>query len=104
MTLTAGREGEQGAELAGGRRVAVDSLAISGRLVPNTELLIEAGLEIQASTGIPQVDRRGRLASPGWFVAGNAIGGFHGGQSSFFHGLRVAKNVAQYLHERASTH
>jgi NADPH-dependent 2,4-dienoyl-CoA reductase/sulfur reductase-like enzyme len=102
LVLTSGKEGEQGVKLAGGRRVSCDALVVSGRLVPNAELLIEAGLEVQTSTGVPRVSRGGRLASPGWFVAGNAIGGFHGGQWAYYHGLRVAKNVARYLHDSAS--
>jgi pyruvate/2-oxoglutarate dehydrogenase complex dihydrolipoamide dehydrogenase (E3) component len=102
LVLTTGKEGEQGAELAGGRCVPCDALVVSGGLVPNAELLVEAGLDLETSTGVPRVDRGGRLASPGWFVAGNAVGGFHGGHWAYHHGLRVAKNVARYLHEDSS--
>ena len=50
-----------------------------GRLTPNSELLVEAGIEVRPLTDIPYIKRGGQLAAPGCFVAGNAVGGFHGG-------------------------
>jgi NADPH-dependent 2,4-dienoyl-CoA reductase/sulfur reductase-like enzyme len=97
MVIASDDNGMQYLRLCDGRRVPCDALLLSGRLIPNVELLVDAGMNVETLTGVPQVDRGGNLASPGWFLTGNAIGGFHGGQWCYHHGLRMAENVVQYL-------
>jgi thioredoxin reductase len=97
LVLATDNNGRQCLQLCDGRRVPCDALLLSGRLIPNVELLVEAGMNVETATSIPRVDRKGQLESPGWFLAGNAIGGCHGGQWCYHHGLRIAKNVVQYL-------
>jgi thioredoxin reductase len=97
LVLATDAEGRQSFELGDGRRLPCAALVVAGNLRPNSELLVAAGVNVQPSTGIPKIDRGGRLSTAGCFVAGNVIGGFHGGQWCYFHGLRVAKNVCRYL-------
>ena len=98
LVLATGRNGQQCLQFSDGRCIPCDALVVSGRLIPNSELLFEAGIEVQPLTGIPYVGRSGQLAAPGCFVAGNGVGGFHGGQWCYYHGRWVAKRVARYLH------
>jgi len=99
MTLATGEESPRTWQLRcqDGRSIPCDALVVSGQLVPNAELLVDARLDTQPPRHIPVTDRRGQLSSPGCFAAGNLLGGFHGGQWCYHSGLRVAKAVARHL-------
>lgn len=84
-------------ELQGGTHIPCDALVVCGRLVPNAELLVAAGIATRPPSHVPVTRSRGRLSSTGFFAAGNLLGGFHGGQWCYFNGLRVARRVASYL-------
>ena len=73
-----------------GRQVACDALVVSGQLVPNAELLVEAGIATKPPFHIPLMGSRGHLSSSGCFAVGNLLGGFHGGQWCYFSGRRLA--------------
>ena len=76
-----------------------DGVVVSGSLIPNSELAVEAGLDVDMPGWRPVMRGGGQLSHPGWFVAGNMIGGFHGAEWCHSNGLRVGKAVAQYLKE-----
>lgn len=80
-----------------GGQVPCDALVVSGQLIPNAELLVEAGLATKPPSHIPLTGARGRLSSPGCFAVGNLLGGFHSGQWCYYNGLRVAKAVGSYF-------
>jgi thioredoxin reductase len=85
-----------------GRQVPCDRLIVSGQLVPNAELLVEAGVATKPRAHIPRTGRRGQLSHRGCFAAGNLRGGFHGGQWCCHNGLRVAKAVACFLRQNGT--
>jgi NADPH-dependent 2,4-dienoyl-CoA reductase/sulfur reductase-like enzyme len=83
------------------RTVDCDMVVLSGDLVPNSELLMTAGLPVESPDRIPVVSDGCRLAQDGWFVAGGLLGGFRGAYSCYRNGLRVAKYVVGYLKANA---
>lgn len=85
------------------RRVGCDTVVISGDLVPNSELLIEAGFEVQIPDRIPMTWARNQLGCDGWFAAGGILGGFRGADSCYRSGLSVAKTVVRYLKTVSNT-
>jgi len=44
-----------------------------------------------------QLARGQALSEPGWFAAGNVLGGFHGAQWCYFNGRQAARRVANFL-------
>jgi len=90
--------GRGGAEKAHGD---VDAVVVAGRLVPNSELLMEAGMGVELPSRQPQ--RKHRLAAqlesapPGWFVAGNVVGSVLPAQWCRFHGAWVGRAAARHV-------
>jgi thioredoxin reductase len=83
---------------SGGREISSeDAFVLSGALVPNSELLVEAGLAVTPPHGIPVVRHGGSLSTPGFFVAGNVLGGFHGADWCHRNGQRIARSVVRWL-------
>jgi len=74
-----------------------DGLIICGELVPNTELALLGGLSVELPSRQLQLARGQALSQPGWFAAGNMLGGFHGAQWCYFNGRRVARAVSKFL-------
>jgi len=74
-----------------------DGVLISGLLVPNSELLVQAGLRTEQPGHTPVLERDGMTRAAGCFVAGNGIGGFHGASWCYHNGKRVGRAVAGYL-------
>jgi glycerol-3-phosphate dehydrogenase len=74
-----------------------DGIVLSGELVPNSELVVSAGLEVTQPLRIPVRRGRHQLSEPGWFVAGAEVGGFHGAAWCYRDGRRAAKSIAKYL-------
>ncbi len=79
------------------RPIPCDALIVSGHLVPNAELLVEARLETRTPLHLPVTGACSQLSAPGCFATGNLLGGFHGGSWCTQSGLRVAKAVSRYL-------
>jgi NADPH-dependent 2,4-dienoyl-CoA reductase/sulfur reductase-like enzyme len=79
---------------------ACDGAVVSGDLIPNSELALEAGLEVRMPERVPVAWPGYQLSEHGWFAAGNLLGQPHGAQWCYFNGLRVAKSVARYLKAR----
>ena len=76
-----------------GRVFEADGVAVTGELVPNSELALMGDLEVQTPSRVPKIGNDAQLSKPGWFIAGNARGGFHGGEWCFFDGRRTAKSI-----------
>ena len=74
-----------------------DGVMICGELVPNTELALLGGLAIELPSRQLQLAPGQALSQPGWFAAGNVLGGFHGAQWCYFNGRRVARAVSHFL-------
>ncbi|QDT75617.1 NAD(P)/FAD-dependent oxidoreductase [Lacipirellula limnantheis] len=79
------------------RRAACDGIVFAGELLPNSELIAAAGLEIDSTTRIPRRCGTHQLSNAGWFVAGAEIGGFHGADWCYRDGRRAATSVVKYL-------
>ncbi len=84
-------------ELQDGSQVPCDALVVSGQLVPNSELLVQAGIDTTSLTHLPRTSSRGQLSQAGCYAVGNLLGGFRGGQWCYYNGKRVARTVARYL-------
>lgn len=83
---------------SGGREIAShDAIVLAGALVPNSELLVESGLAVTPPHGVPVVRHGGALSTPGFFVAGNVLGGFHGADWCHRNGQRIARSVTRWL-------
>jgi thioredoxin reductase len=87
----------EGVRITEEKRASCDGVVLSGELVPNSELVVAAGLEVAMPERVPVAGRGCGFSEPGWFGAGNIMGGFHGAQWCYFNGLRVARAVARYL-------
>ena len=74
-----------------------DGVMICGELVPNTELALLSGMAVELPSRQLQLARGQALSEPGWFAAGNVLGGFHGAQWRYFNGRQVARRVAKFL-------
>ncbi len=70
-----------------------DGVIVCGELVPNTELALLGGLAVDLPSRQLQLASAQALSQPGWFAAGNVLGGFHGAQWCYFNGRRVASAV-----------
>ena len=87
----------EGVTPEGAEALACDGIVLSGELVPNTELALLGGLAVDLPERRLVLDRAQRLSSPGWFAAGNVMGGSRGAQWCHFNGRRLARRVAGYL-------
>jgi pyruvate/2-oxoglutarate dehydrogenase complex dihydrolipoamide dehydrogenase (E3) component len=79
-----------------------DAIIFSGNLVPNTELALMAGMAVESPSRRLKISHGQSLNTPGWFAAGNVLGGFHGAQWCYFNGKRLAKKLKQYLTKNAT--
>jgi thioredoxin reductase len=86
-------------DLAGGarRRVACDTVVFTGDWIPDHELAVAAGLELDPGTRGPAVDTGLRTARPGLFSAGNVLHGAEPADVAALSGRRVAASVASWL-------
>jgi len=92
-----GRKAISGVELPDGRQLPCGRLILSGDLAPNSELALMAGLAVELPSRRPVVRAGYQLSEPGWFAAGNMLGGSRGAEWCYRNGVRVAACVAHYL-------
>jgi pyruvate/2-oxoglutarate dehydrogenase complex dihydrolipoamide dehydrogenase (E3) component len=95
------------ATLLGGRTVtglrwaegalACERLLLCGELIPNSELALLSGLDVELPDRRLVADARQKLSVPGWFAAGNILGPPHGAEWCHRQGRRVAVAVAESL-------
>ncbi len=83
--------------LSDGSNIPCDGIVISGELVPNSELALLGNLEVTLPSRKPVIQNKFQLSEPGWFAAGNILGGFHGAEWCYFNGQRAARSVVKYL-------
>jgi len=81
----------------GHQRHACDGVVISGDLVPNSELIATAGLDMTPSQRNPVRHRRNQLSEPGWFIAGSDADRFRSADWCYRDGRRAGTDVAAYL-------
>ena len=79
------------------RSEACDGVVLCGELVPNSELIVSAGLEMSTEMRVPARRGPNELSAEGWFITGAEIGGFHGANWCYRDGRRAARCVAKYL-------
>jgi hypothetical protein len=86
-------------ELDGGsvRHIACDTVVFTGDWVPDHELAVAAGLELDRGTCGPRVDTALRTARPGLFAAGNLLHGAEPADVAALEGKRAAASVASWL-------
>jgi hypothetical protein len=86
-------------DLGGGRarRVACDTVVFSADWVPDHELAVVAGIELDELTRGPAVDPGLRTSRPGVFGAGNLLHGAEQADVAALSGRHVAASVAAYL-------
>jgi thioredoxin reductase len=86
-------------DLAGGarRRVACDTVVFTGDWIPDHELAVAAGLELDPGTRGPAVDTGLRTARPGLFSAGNVLHSAEPADVAALSGRRAAASVASWL-------
>jgi len=80
-----------------GKNIPCDGIVICGELIPNSELALNGNIKVELHSRKPVVAKDYQLSEPGWFAAGNILGGFHGAEWCYFNGQRVARAVANYL-------
>jgi glycerol-3-phosphate dehydrogenase len=74
-----------------------DGVVFCGELIPNSELVMAAGLAVNQPDRVPILLARNELSEPGWFIAGAECGGLHGAEWCYRDGRRAAKTAAKYL-------
>lgn len=75
----------------------VDAVVIAGRLIPNSELLVEAGLSVSLPSRHPVPPMPIATNDERWFVAGNIVGWVLPAQWCRYHGEWVGRGVAKRL-------
>lgn len=86
-----------GIKLSNGEFIKCDGIAICGELIPNSELALVGNLKVNLPSRKPEIGPGYQLSEPGWFAAGNILGGFHGAEWCYFNGQRVGRSVFGYL-------
>ena len=80
-----------------GRSRECDAVVLAGSLTPNSELLVQAGLDVASVRQVPVASCSGALSAHGVFAVGNVLGGFHGAEWCYRNGRRVAAAVEESL-------
>jgi thioredoxin reductase len=79
------------------RAVACDTVVFTGDWIPDHELAVAAGLELDPGTRGPAVDTGLRTARPGLLSAGNVLHGAEPADVAALSGRRAAASVAAWL-------
>ena len=79
------------------REVACDTVVFSADWIPDHELAVLNGLELDPITNGPAVDPAQRCSRPGVFAAGNVLHGAEQADVAALSGRHVADAVAAYL-------
>jgi thioredoxin reductase len=82
------------------RVVACDTVVFTGDWIPDHELAVLGGLELDSGTGGPRVDGAMRTSRPGLFAAGNVVQGAEPADVAALAGRHTAAAVAIWLQER----
>jgi hypothetical protein len=79
------------------RRVACDEILFTDDWIPDHELGVMAGLELDPGTRGPRVDTGLRTAQPGLFAAGNLLHGAEPADLAALSGRHAAASVVEWL-------
>jgi thioredoxin reductase len=79
------------------RRIACDSVVFTADWIPDHELAVSGGLELDAGTRGPRVDAALRSTREGVFAAGNVLQGAEPGDVAALSGRHAATSVASWL-------
>jgi len=79
------------------RTVACDTVVFSADWIPDHELAVLGGLELDPGTRGPAVDAALRTSAPGVFAAGNVLHGAEQADVAALSGRHAAAGVARYL-------
>jgi thioredoxin reductase len=82
------------------RRVTCDTVVFTGDWIPDNELAVLAGLELDPGTRGPGVDTGLRTTRPGVFAAGNLLHAAEPADVAALSGRHVAASVSRWLAER----
>ncbi|MGH2712488.1 MAG: NAD(P)/FAD-dependent oxidoreductase, partial [Thermoleophilaceae bacterium] len=104
VTGIRGRERVEEVELTdlysgGVREVACDTVVFSADWIPDHELAVMAGVELDATTRGPAVDQALRSSRPGVFAAGNLLHGAEQADVAALSGRHAAAGVARYMED-----
>lgn len=88
-----------GIEIKPGTIIDCDGIVLSGLLVPNSELIVSAGLGVEGPHRIPRIGPDQAMTAPGLFSAGNVVGGFHSADWCYRHGMKLSRSVAAFLRQ-----
>ena len=81
------------------RTVACDTVVFSADWIPDHELAVLGGLELDPGTRGPAVDAALRTSAPGVFAAGNVLHGAEQADVAALSGRHAAVGVARYLED-----
>ena len=79
------------------RELECDLVVFTADWIPDHELAVLAGAELDAASGSPSVDPGLRTTRPGVFAAGNLLHGAETADVAALSGLHVAAGVVRYL-------
>jgi thioredoxin reductase len=82
------------------RTVACDTVVFTGDWIPDHELAVTAGLELDPGTLGPRVDTGLRTRRPGFFAAGNVLHGAEPADVAALSGKHAAASVWSWLTHR----
>jgi thioredoxin reductase len=82
------------------RLVACDTVVFTDDWIPDHELSVTAGLELDPGTRGPQVDTALRTTKVGLFAAGNLLQGAEPADVAALNGRHAATSVARWLNDR----
>ena len=104
ITGISGRERVEAVELTDldsgrTREVACDTVVFSADWIPEHELAVTAGVELDRGTRGPAVDAALRTSRPGVFAAGNLLHGAEQADVAALSGRHAAAGVARYLED-----
>ena len=83
------------------RAVACDTVVFSADWIPDHELAVMAGIELDPLTRGPAVDQELRTSATGVFAAGNVVHGAEQADVAALSGRHAAAGVARYLRDGA---
>jgi thioredoxin reductase len=86
------------------RSVACDTVVFTADWIPDHELAVMRGLELDDGTRGPRVDTGLRTTQPGIFAAGNLLHGAEPADVAALDGRHLARAVAQWLETRSWPH
>jgi Pyridine nucleotide-disulphide oxidoreductase len=86
------------------REVACDTVVFTADWIPEHELAVTAGVELDPLTRGPAVDATLRTSRPGMFAAGNLLHGAEQADVAALSGRHAAAGVARYLEDGEWSH